>query len=70
MPQRALLIAQALLKEAERRGYEIKATSREQAEKPGVAIVVRGHAYQIYLAEQTDRIQTAHSRNLELAANG
>jgi hypothetical protein len=49
---RALLILQAIFKEAERHGYEVKATRRDQGETPGVGIVVRGHAYPLYIAEQ------------------
>jgi hypothetical protein len=55
--QRALLIAQGLLKEAEQRGYEVRAVEKAAYDtRAGIAIVVREHAYPIEITEQTDRL--------------
>jgi hypothetical protein len=55
--RRALLVCDAIFKEAERRGYTIEAVERSgYGDKPGVAIVVRGHRYTIELTELQDRV--------------
>src|SRR5690242_6978461 len=45
---RALLVLQAVFNEAKRRGYEIAASNKSgYGDRPGVAVVVRGHSYPI-----------------------
>jgi hypothetical protein len=55
--RRALLVTDAILKEAEKRGHSVEAVDRTgYGDKPGVAIVVRGHHYTIELTELQDRV--------------
>jgi hypothetical protein len=52
--RRALLVLQGLFNEAERRGYEVRATEDDRyREKAGVAIVAAGHAYTVSMMELT-----------------
>lgn len=54
---RALCVLQAVLSEAERRGYEVRAVPRSgYGDRAGVAIVIRGHAYPIEISELTERV--------------
>ena len=56
--RRALLIAQAIFKEAERRGYAVEAIAdKGYGMHAGVAVVVRGHAYSIEITELQDRVR-------------
>jgi len=58
MLRRALLIAQAIFKEAERRGYAVEAIAdKGYGMHAGVAVVVRGHAYSIEITELQDRVR-------------
>jgi hypothetical protein len=50
-----LLIAQALIAEAERRGWEVKPVEKSYNHRGGCAIVVRGHSYPFEISEMTDR---------------
>jgi len=52
--RRALLIGQALVAEAERRGYEIHPIEKSYNHRPGIALVVRGHASAFEIVEMTD----------------
>jgi hypothetical protein len=54
--RRALLIGQALVAEAERRGYEIQPIEKSYNHRAGIALVVRGHAYAFEIVEMTDRL--------------
>jgi hypothetical protein len=55
--RRALLVAQAIFKEAERRGYSIEAVKKSSyGHHAGVAVVIRGHAYAIEIAELQDKV--------------
>jgi hypothetical protein len=51
-----LLIGQALVAEAERRGYEIHPIEKSYNHRAGIALVVRGHAYAFEIVEMTDRL--------------
>jgi hypothetical protein len=54
---RALLVAEAILREAERRGYTIEPIKgRGYGHHSGVAVSVRGHAYSIEISELFDRV--------------
>jgi hypothetical protein len=54
---RALLVAQAIFKEAERRGYLVESVKRDSYERhAGVAVVIRGHAYAIEIGELQDKV--------------
>lgn len=56
--RRALLVAQAIFKEAERRGYAVEAIANEgYGRHAGVAVVIRGHSYSIEITELQDRVQ-------------
>jgi hypothetical protein len=54
--RRALLILQAILAEAERRGWEVKANEGGYGDKAGVGIALAGHTYTVSVTEMTDRI--------------
>lgn len=54
--RRALLILQAIVAEAERRGWEIKPDEGGYGDKAGVGIRLRGHTYTVSITEMTDRI--------------
>jgi hypothetical protein len=55
--RRALLVAQAIFKEAERRGYEVKAVKKSSyGHHAGAAIAIRGHAYAIEITELHDKV--------------
>lgn len=54
--RRALLILQAIVAEAERRGWEIKPDDGGYGDKAGVGIRLRGHTYTVSITEMTDRI--------------
>jgi hypothetical protein len=54
--RRAVLIGQALVAEAERRGYEIHAIKKSYNHRAGIALVVRGHAYAFEIVGMTDRL--------------
>jgi hypothetical protein len=54
--RRALLILQAILAEAERRGWQVKPTEGGYGDKAGVGIKLRGHTYAVWIMEMTDRI--------------
>jgi hypothetical protein len=53
--RRALLIANAILAEAERRGYTVEGVNKAYDHRAGIAINVRGHAYAFEIHEMTDR---------------
>ena len=53
--RRALLIGNAVLTEAERRGYRVEGVNKAHDHRAGVAINVRGHAYALEIHEMTDR---------------
>jgi hypothetical protein len=53
--RRALLIAQAVVAEAERRGWEVKPIEKSYNHRAGCAVVVRGHSYPFEITEMTDR---------------
>jgi hypothetical protein len=58
--RRALLVAQAIFKEAERRGYSIEAiTKSSYGHHAGVSVVIRGHAYAIEITELQDKVVLA-----------
>lgn len=50
-----MLIAQALIAEAERRGWEAKPVEKSYSHRAGCAIVIRGHSYPFEIVEMTDR---------------
>jgi hypothetical protein len=50
-----LLIAQAVIVEAERRGWEVKPIDKSHNHRAGCAIKVRGHNYPFEIVETTDR---------------
>jgi hypothetical protein len=55
--RRALLVAQAISKEAERRGYSVEAINGSSyGHHAGVAVVIRGHAYAIEITELQDKV--------------
>jgi hypothetical protein len=55
--RRALLVAQAIFKEAERRGYSVEAIKKNSyGHHAGVAVVIRGHAYAIEITELQDKV--------------
>jgi hypothetical protein len=55
--RRALLIAQAIFKEAERSGYAVEPIAdKGYGRHAGVAVVIRGHAYAIEITELQDRV--------------
>jgi hypothetical protein len=55
--RRALLVAQAIFKEAETRGDAVEAIAgKGYGRHAGVAVVIRGHAYAIEITELQDRI--------------
>lgn len=55
--RRALLISQAVFSEAERRGREVRPFDGSgYDQRPGAAIVVRGHAYAVEVHEETETI--------------
>jgi hypothetical protein len=53
---RALRIAQAVIVEAERRGYEVVDVEKSYNHKAGIGIAINGHDYPIEITEQTDRV--------------
>jgi hypothetical protein len=55
--RRALLVLHAIVREAERRGHEVAAVNKSgYGDRPGIGVVIRGHAYQIEITEATDRV--------------
>ena len=55
--RRALLVAQAICREAERRGYSIEAIKKSSyGHHAGVGVVIRGHAYAIEISELHDKV--------------
>lgn len=55
--RRALLVLHAVFNEAERRGHGIAASEkRGYGDRPGVAVVIRGHSYAIEISEMVDRV--------------
>jgi hypothetical protein len=54
--RRALLILQAIVAEAERRGWEVKPAEGGYGDKAGIGIRLRGHTYAVWITEMTDRI--------------
>src|SRR5207249_4455510 len=54
--RRALLILQAILAQAERRGWQVEPTEGGDGEKAGVGVKLRGHTYAVSITEMTDRI--------------
>jgi hypothetical protein len=65
--RRALLIAQGLIAEAERRGWEIKPIEKSYNHRAGCAIVIRGHSYPFEISEMTDRRATPQFGRAERA---
>src|SRR4051812_18321711 len=64
--RRALLIAEAVFAEAERRGWSVAPfDGRGHGSGPGVAVVIRGHAYPVEMHEETETIPFSDA---ELAA--
>lgn len=53
--RRALLIAQAVVAEAERRGWDVKPIEKSYNHRAGCAIVNRDHSYAFEIVEMTDR---------------
>ena len=53
---RALLILQALISEAERRGYLVAGSGADTRDEKGATIAVRDHRYQFNLFEMSDRV--------------
>ena len=60
--RRALLDLQAIFKEAERRGCDVRALGKDPyGHRAGVAVAIRDHAYTIEISEQTDRVPLTDS---------
>jgi hypothetical protein len=53
--RRSLLIAQAVVAEAGRRGWEIRSVEKSYNHRAGCAVVIRGHSYPFEIIEMTDR---------------
>lgn len=53
--RRALLIVEALVAEALRRGYSVEAIEKSYNHRAGCALAVRGHKYPFEISEMTDR---------------
>ena len=57
LQNRALRIAQAVVAEAQRRGYDIVPIKKSYNHKAGAGIAVDGHNYPVEIVEQTDRFE-------------